>query len=375
MDEEATYEEDEANELYRDVNVNLEGKDTEMTDAPLPNVVLFTNIEEHSLSATTLPHHPLILLITSATNTSTSLQDFAKYEKTVNEQLKAEVMTRSSIESKTSLAIAANLSELELKKILIDKMERNKLIHIFDEQKNLYKALVDAYESDKLILNTYGDTVSFKRRRDDEDKDKEPSTRSNQGSKRRRVGKEPESTSAPKEKTSKTSGKSYEGSKSQHKTTGESAQIEEPMHTTKDLEEPITGTSNGLKIWSLTECGVKCRESARDVYSKCRIIAITKLEIVDWHNYKHLDWITVRKLTNLTVEEHLAFKVSLRMFTRSVVIQRRMEDLQLGNKDKKNRLMHIDELHKFSDGTLNDVRTALNDRLKGIQMDYLPQTI
>ncbi|GJV82335.1 hypothetical protein Tco_1522233 [Tanacetum coccineum] len=37
--------------------------------------------------------------------------------------------------------------------------------------------------------------------------------------------------------------------------------------------------------------------------------------------------------------------------------------------------MRIDELHKFSDGTLNDVRTALNDRLKGIRMEYLPQTI
>ncbi|GJY64550.1 hypothetical protein Tco_0466010 [Tanacetum coccineum] len=48
---------------------------------------------------------------------------------------------------------------------------------------------------------------------------------------------------------------------------------------------------------------------------------------------------------------------------------------QVPNKDKKNRLMRIDELHKFSDGTLNDVRTALNDRLKGIQMKYLPQTI
>nr|GFA21446.1 hypothetical protein [Tanacetum cinerariifolium] len=34
------------------------------------------------------------------------------------------------------------------------------------------------------------------------------------------------------------------------------------------------------------------------------------------------------------------------------------------NKDKQNRLMRIDELHKFSDGTLNDVRTALDDRLK-----------
>ncbi|GJZ18516.1 hypothetical protein Tco_0554639 [Tanacetum coccineum] len=44
------------------------------------------------------------------------------------------------------------------------------------------------------------------------------------------------------------------------------------------------------------------------------------------------------------------------------------------NKDKKNRLMRIDELHKFSDGTLDDVRTALNDRLKGIRIEYLPQT-
>ncbi|GKA74745.1 hypothetical protein Tco_0781047, partial [Tanacetum coccineum] len=91
------------------------------------------------------------------------------------------------------------------------------------------------------------------------------------------------------------------------------------------------------------------------------------------------------KLTNLTVEEPLAFNVSLRMFTRSVVIQRRMENLQLAysnprgfiyqNKDKKNKLMHIDELHKFSDSTLNDARTVLNDRLKEIQMKYLPQTI
>nr|GEW90115.1 hypothetical protein [Tanacetum cinerariifolium] len=37
--------------------------------------------------------------------------------------------------------------------------------------------------------------------------------------------------------------------------------------------------------------------------------------------------------------------------------------------------MRIDELHKFSDGTLNDVRNALDDLLKGIRMQYLPQTI
>ncbi|GJZ11069.1 hypothetical protein Tco_0545828 [Tanacetum coccineum] len=37
--------------------------------------------------------------------------------------------------------------------------------------------------------------------------------------------------------------------------------------------------------------------------------------------------------------------------------------------------MCIDELHKFSDGTLNDVRSALDDILKRIRMKYLPQTV
>ncbi|GKA63570.1 hypothetical protein Tco_0763176, partial [Tanacetum coccineum] len=339
----------------------------------------------------------------------------------------------------------ANLSELELKKILIDKMESNKSIHESDKYKNLYKALVDAYKSDKLILDTYEDIVLFKRRQDDENKDDEPSAGSNQGSKRRRAGKEPESTSAPKEKTSKTIGKSIKGSKSHHKSADKFAQAEEPMHTVEDLEEPahqefVTGdtedkpdeetsqlpnwfqkpvtksfilitsstttyTTSVTKtkasnyghikwiedlvpntMWSQVPVSYD-KESARDVYSKHRIIAVTKLQIIEWNNYKHLDWITVCKLTNLIVEERLDFNVSLRMFTRSIVIQKRVEDLQLAypnprgfiyqNEDKKNKLMCIDELHKFSNGTLNDVRTALNDRLetKVIRIKYLPQTI
>nr|GFB12017.1 hypothetical protein [Tanacetum cinerariifolium] len=97
-----------------------------------------------------------------------------KIEKTVNEQLEAEVLTRSSNSSKTSYAVAAGLSELELKNILIDKMESNKSIYRSNDQKNLYKALVGTYE----------------------------------------------------------------WSKSHHKTTSESALAEETMHTTQDLEEP-----------------------------------------------------------------------------------------------------------------------------------------
>nr|GFB40456.1 hypothetical protein [Tanacetum cinerariifolium] len=96
------------------------------------------------------------------------------------------------------------------------------------------------------------------------------------------------------------------------------------------------------------------------------------------------------KLTNLTVKERFTFNVSLRMFTRNIVIQWRMTDLnckeaytayfnQKGfiyqNKDKQNGLIRIDELHKFSDGTLIDVRIALDNHLNGIRIKYLPQTI
>nr|GEU84757.1 hypothetical protein [Tanacetum cinerariifolium] len=162
-----------------------------------------------------------------------------KIEKTVNEQLKAKVLIRSSNSSKTSYAIVADLTDMELKKILIEKIESNKSIHRSDEQRTLYKALVKAYESDKIILDTYGDIVTLKRRRDeDADKDEEPSARSDRGSKRRREGKEPESTSTPKEKVTRTNGKSTQGSKSQQKTISESAPAEEPMQTTQDLEKP-----------------------------------------------------------------------------------------------------------------------------------------
>nr|GEV92397.1 hypothetical protein [Tanacetum cinerariifolium] len=149
---------------------------------------------------------------------------------TVNEQLEAEVLTRSSNSSKISYAVAADLSEMDLKKIPIEKMEGNKSIHRSNEQRNLYKALVEVYESDKIILDIYRDTVTLKRRRDDDaDKVEEPSVRSDRGSKRRKEGKEPESASAPKEKATRSAGKSTQGSKSRQTSASESATAEEPM--------------------------------------------------------------------------------------------------------------------------------------------------
>nr|GEX20749.1 hypothetical protein [Tanacetum cinerariifolium] len=89
---------------------------------------------------------------------------------------------------------------MELKKILIEKMEGNKSIQRSDEQRNLYKALVKAYEADKTILNTYGESTILKRRREDDDQEG-PSAGPNRGSKRQKEGAEHASASTPSEKT------------------------------------------------------------------------------------------------------------------------------------------------------------------------------
>nr|GEX91772.1 hypothetical protein [Tanacetum cinerariifolium] len=118
-----------------------------------------------------------------------------RIEESVNAQLEAEVLTRSSHSSRTSYAVAADLSEMELKKIHIEKIEGNKSIQRSDEQRNLYKALVEAYDADKTILDSYGESAILKRRREDDDDQEGPFAGSDRGSKRRREGGEHASAS------------------------------------------------------------------------------------------------------------------------------------------------------------------------------------
>nr|GFB22897.1 hypothetical protein [Tanacetum cinerariifolium] len=157
------------------------------------------------------------------------------------------------------------------------------------------------------------------------------------------------------------------------------------------IQEPMSYDKHAL--WGVSYWGRKRQqfygfavnqESALDVYSKRRIIAVTELKIVEWHNYKHLDWISRRvEDLQLGVESYQKRLNLTRPDTYRSDLKRREaynaysnpRGFIYQNKGKKNRLMRIDELHKFSDGTLNDVRNALDDRLKGIRMQYLPTTI
>nr|GFA73231.1 hypothetical protein [Tanacetum cinerariifolium] len=246
-----------------------------------------------------------------------------RIEESVNATIEAEVLTRLSHSSRTSYAIAADLSEMELKKILIEKMEGNKSIQRSDEQRNLYKALVEAYDADKAILDTYGESTILKRRREDDDQEG-PFARSNRGSKRQKEGGEHASASTPSEiATGDNRGRRVipfdhfinndleylrGGALSRKYTTsvtktkaadyGHIKWIEDLVPRAMWIQQPIDYNRHAL--WGVSHWGRKRhqfygyavnRESALDVYSKRRIIAVTELKIVEWHDYKHLDWI------------------------------------------------------------------------------------
>ncbi|GJY57580.1 hypothetical protein Tco_0456695 [Tanacetum coccineum] len=97
------------------------------------------------------------------------------------------------------------------------------------------------------------------------------------------------------------------------------------------------------------------------------------------------------KLTNLNVDEQFALNVDLRIYQKKINLTKpdtyrsdiskktpytAYRDIQIiiyQDDMNKNLLMRTDELHKFSDGTLNHVRTSLNDISTGIQIEYLPK--
>ncbi|GJW97157.1 hypothetical protein Tco_0178965 [Tanacetum coccineum] len=161
----------------------------------------------------------------------------------------------------------------------------------------------------------------------------------------------------------------------------------------RNLWSPVKVIYDKHAYWGTSHWGPKRQHfygfaanmsSSKDVYSRKRIIAITRLTIMKKYDYGHLEEIEVRrddqklykfregdfprlrlqdiedmllllvqqKLTNLTIDEQYDLNVALRMFTRRIVIQRQDIDKQLYER----RLMW--NLEKFVSGREygNDLR-------------------
>ncbi|GJY01566.1 hypothetical protein Tco_0359718 [Tanacetum coccineum] len=145
---------------------------------------------------------------------------------------------------------AASLTEFELKKILLDKIEKSKSYQAAPEHKELYEALVKSYKLDKDLFDSYGNTYSLKRDHDDKDKDEGPFAGSDRGLKKRKTSKDVEPTKGPKTKESKSS--SSKGTKSQSKSSRKSTQAEEPDFEVGNLgnddEEPMREVTS-IRDW------------------------------------------------------------------------------------------------------------------------------
>nr|GEU83501.1 hypothetical protein [Tanacetum cinerariifolium] len=359
-------------------------------------------------------------------------------ERNVTKSLEAYVLVKSSSQPKSTYEADASLLEYDLTKILLNKMEEIKS-HLRDR--------------------------GTKRRKSSKEAESQKDSRSKEGKSSR-------SSKDTSHSHHKSSDKSTHAEELSHTIDDSKVQKNQKFDTGKsypfDLHKPlllildhrgrqfipqdyfINNDLQYLKGGSLSrQYSTSVTKTKAATYEIKWIedmdpnLWIARLKIIKRHDYDHLDEIEVRreaqqlytfkegnfprlrlqdiedillllvqqKLTNLMIDEQYDLNVALRMFTRRFVIQRWVEDLQLGIKsyqkklnltkpntfrkdlkkrtiytaysdpqgviyvdqNNKNSLMCTDKLHKFSDGTLDSVRTALHDITLGIRMEYLPK--
>nr|GEU84515.1 hypothetical protein [Tanacetum cinerariifolium] len=136
--------------------------------------------------------------------------------------------------------------------------------------------------------------------------------------------------------------------------------------------------------------------SNQNVYSAKAILGVKSVSVKKLHGYGHLEEIMVKrsdqqlykfkegdfvdlhmkdikdmlllavqhKLFHLYGSDIVDFIMALRTFTRSLILKRRVEDLQFG------RVLRDDELYKFSYGTLKSIRDEIHHRVLDFHLDY-----
>ncbi|GJX18900.1 hypothetical protein Tco_0221577 [Tanacetum coccineum] len=346
---------------------------------------------------------------------------------------------------------------------MLDKLEKSKSYEAAENHRNLYDALIKSYQLDKDLFDSYGKAYSLKRSHEDKDKDEDPPAGSDQGLKKKKASKDSVQAEEPVFETADTEMPQDQGGDTEDQPNVEAntmndcriAQAKKPplmfdelMSTHIDFSAYVM---HNLKIDNLTQDILQAialplieaqgrqvvpadyffnndleylkggsasrKESKHDVFSRKRIIAVTHVKVMKWYGYGYLEEIIGRRedqtLHKFKEEKDVIFdlNVALRMFTRCIVIIKRVEDHQLGvesyqkklnitkpetfrssiskltpytayknpqgiiyqDKLKRNMLMRSDELYKFYDGTLSSVQRILHDIASNLEMDYLPK--
>nr|GEX87167.1 hypothetical protein [Tanacetum cinerariifolium] len=313
-------------------------------------------------------------------------------EKMIQESLNQVNLAKASSQPQSTYEAATILTEFELKKILIDKMNSSKSYLTALEHRECYDGLIKSYNLDNDFFSSY-DVYSLKRGRDDKDKDEGPSAGSDRGLKKNPVGpafrllkgtclnyakleydfeecykallekldwENPEGgdypfhlskplplitrincQSVPVEYFINNDLKYLQGGVSTMTYTTSTTKTKAAQYDLPGIEDMVPNIWSPVKVaydkyalWGISHWrdqrktfyayarGIQPRG---DVYSTKCILAVTHVLVMRKHGYGYLEEI-VSWLTKLSGDD---FAIALRMFTRSLVIQKRVEDLQL----------------------------------------------
>nr|GEV08181.1 hypothetical protein [Tanacetum cinerariifolium] len=316
------------------------------------------------------------------------------------------------------------LEEFDQKTTLFQTMTNSKSSNRSPKQRDLYHALMELILEDEDVIDEGVADKLKKKKQDDADKDEGPSTGLDRGLKRWKTSKDIEPSKKAKplllimERGCQVIHVDYFINNDLEHLRGGSSRKKYTTSTTKTKAAKY----DILGIKDMVPSFASNMVSKHDVYSTRRIITLTKVKVMKWYDYGYLEEIEVRRedqqLYKFKEGDFLRLYVHdiedmllLLMFTRRIIILKRVEDLQLGGKSyqkklnitkpetfrseiskkipytaynnpqgiiyedkhKRNRLMRTDELYKFSDGTLTSVRTVLHDIASNLRMDYLPK--
>ncbi|GJV77121.1 retrovirus-related pol polyprotein from transposon TNT 1-94 [Tanacetum coccineum] len=258
-DEYKEFDEEEYDELYKDVNVRSkdadhekEGKeDAGITDVgPNNEVASMMNVKvHHEESSTQAPSHltvPEMVIsetstVAAPTSNTTEFEKKAQAEKDryidlIEKSIKD--IIKDEVKSQLPQILQKEISDFDspvIQSTINESLENVVLAKSSSQPKS-------TYELDKDLFESYGKAYYLKRDCEDKDKDEDPPVGSDQGLKKRKTSKDAEPPKGSKSKDLKSS--SSKDTKSQPKSSGKSMQAEEPVFEVADTEMPQNQGSN-----------------------------------------------------------------------------------------------------------------------------------
>nr|GEW10058.1 retrovirus-related Pol polyprotein from transposon TNT 1-94 [Tanacetum cinerariifolium] len=324
-------DDEEYDELYKDVNVRLtdteheeQGKENEeltdavmITEGPMQSLFVSFDFANQYLNLDNVPPTDTKLI---------SMMNVKVYQEEPNTQTPPLL----NIPVTSTYEAVVSLTEFELKKILFDKIQKSKSYQRAQEHKDLYDALVKSYKLDKDLFKSYGEDLG-------------------------NTENQPNVEAASKDDW--------------FKKTKRSLTLDLYWNTTKsiDFRPPQTWIS-------------KITKAGKPLLTFDELMS-TPIDFSAYvlNNLKNMLLLLVqKKLSNLERDDLFDLNVALHMFTRHVVILKRVEDIQLGVESYQQKL-NITRPESFkSDISSLILYTAYNSPqgiiyLDYLEMDYLPK--